>query len=159
SNSVVARNFTILGGVNDILGAPTIGSVNNFIGDGSGLTGITDGTNGNHVGTAAAPLDPRLGPLQDNGGPTQTLAPLANSRLIGAGSNDAVRPGVTTDQRGFVRIVGDAVDIGAVEFQPQEVAVTLASSANPAAAGSSITFTATLTPSAPGPRNTPTGSV
>ncbi len=58
--------------------------------------------------------DPRLGPLQDNGGPTFTHLPAANSPAIDAGG-----PTLWTDQRGpgFVRIVNDRPDIGALEVQ------------------------------------------
>jgi hypothetical protein len=68
--------------------------------------------------------DPLLGPLQDNGGPTETMAPAAGSPAIDAGSE----LGETTDQRGDPRPVdfpgianavgGDGADIGAFEVQP-----------------------------------------
>jgi hypothetical protein len=58
--------------------------------------------------------DPQLGPLQDNGGPTATLAPQPGSPAIDAGAS-ADAP--FTDQRGFPCWVGAAVDIGAVETQ------------------------------------------
>jgi hypothetical protein len=65
-------------------------------------------------------VDPLLGPLQDNGGPTRTHAPLAGSPAI-----DLVPPGVngcgatlTTDQRGLPRPAGTGCDAGAVEVQP-----------------------------------------
>jgi hypothetical protein len=65
--------------------------------------------------------DPRLGPLDFNGGLTQTMAPLAGSTLINAGSNTAANnAGLTTDQRGLTRIVNGDVDIGAVEIQAGE---------------------------------------
>jgi hypothetical protein len=67
--------------------------------------------------------DPKLGPLQNNGGPTQTMAPAAGSPAIDTGSAF----GQTTDQRGDPRPVdfpgtanaagGDAADIGAFETQ------------------------------------------
>jgi hypothetical protein len=59
--------------------------------------------------------NPRLGPLQNNGGPTFTHLPAANSPAIDAGD-----PTLWTDQRGpgFVRIVNDRPDIGALEVQP-----------------------------------------
>src|SRR5262245_4368575 len=59
--------------------------------------------------------DPRLGPLQNNGGPTFTHLPAANSPAIDAGD-----PALWTDQRGpgFVRIFNDRPDIGALEVQP-----------------------------------------
>jgi hypothetical protein len=67
--------------------------------------------------------DPMLGPLQDNGGPAFTHAPLPGSPAIDAGKNFSG----ATDQRGFRRTLdiaglpnaggGDGTDIGAVEFQ------------------------------------------
>lgn len=61
-----------------------------------------------------------LGPLQNNGGPTATLLPVAGSLAINGGSNALIPAGTTTDQRGpgFPRIVGGTVDIGAVERGP-----------------------------------------
>ena len=60
--------------------------------------------------------NPQLGPLADNGGPTQTLALLAGSPAIDAGSGDCPPP--ATDQRGVTRPQGAACDIGAYEFEP-----------------------------------------
>ncbi|HZF11400.1 MAG TPA: choice-of-anchor Q domain-containing protein [Thermoanaerobaculia bacterium] len=57
-------------------------------------------------------IDPLLAPLADNGGPTDTQAPLAGSPVIDAG-NDAACP--TADQRGVPRPQGAACDIGAYE--------------------------------------------
>jgi hypothetical protein len=58
--------------------------------------------------------DPRLGPLQDNGGPTFTHLPASNSPGIDSGD-----PTPAMDQRGpgFVRVVNGRIDIGAVEAQ------------------------------------------
>src|SRR5205823_7580813 len=44
----------------------------NLVGVNTGLAGITNGSNQNQVGTVAAPIDPKLDPLGNNGGPTQT---------------------------------------------------------------------------------------
>ena len=67
--------------------------------------------------------NPLLGPLANNGGPTQTMALLPGSPAIDAGSNAlAVDPTtgqpLAYDQRGpgFPRILGHSVDIGAYEF-------------------------------------------
>lgn len=89
----------------------------NLIGDATN-TGLTNGTNHNIAGTSAAPIDPRLGPLGNYGGPTQTLALLSGSLAINAGNN-ALVTGLATDQRGagFDRVAGGTVDIGAFEIQ------------------------------------------
>jgi hypothetical protein len=60
--------------------------------------------------------DPRLGPLQDNGGPTLTHALLPGSPALDGGDN-AGAP--ATDQRGqgFARVVNGAIDMGAFEAQ------------------------------------------
>jgi hypothetical protein len=60
--------------------------------------------------------DPKLGPLQDNGGLTFTQALLPGSPAIDKGSNIV---GFATDQRGpgFPRVVGESADIGAFERQ------------------------------------------
>ena len=44
--------------------------------------------------------NPKLSPLADNGGPTQTMALLTGSLAVDAGSNALIPSGVTTDQRG-----------------------------------------------------------
>ncbi len=89
----------------------------NLIGDGTG-SNFTNGVNGNIVGTSTNPIDPLLGPLQDNGGPTFTHALLPGSPAINAGNNANIPAGITTDQRGEPRIVGGIVDIGAFEAAP-----------------------------------------
>ncbi|MEO1591784.1 MAG: choice-of-anchor Q domain-containing protein [Cyanobacteria bacterium J06632_22] len=81
---------------------------------GNGAFNIADGVNGNKVGTTASPVDPLLGPLQNNGGPTFTQSPLPGSPAIDMGANPQ---SLLTDQRGLPREVGQA-DIGAVEVQP-----------------------------------------
>ena len=86
-----------------------------LIGNGTG-SGITN-TDGNQVGNVApnsSPIDPRLGPLADNGGPTRTHALLAGSPAIDAASAQDCPP---TDQRGVSRPQGTACDIGSYERQ------------------------------------------
>ena len=69
--------------------------------------------------------DPMLGPLANNGGPTQTHAPLTGSPAIDAGNaggcTDNLGAILTTDQRGFRRpVFGKSAlrcDIGAFELQ------------------------------------------
>ncbi len=60
--------------------------------------------------------DPMLGPLTDNGGPTQTMALLPHSPCINTGDPAFASP-PDTDQRGQPRVSGWFVDIGAYEFQ------------------------------------------
>ncbi len=102
----------------DIAGSASVSGSNNLIGTG-GSGGLTNGSNGNQVGIANPGLDPNG--LQWNGGPTQTIALVAGSPAIDAGSNalavDASGNALTTDQRGpgFSRIVNKVVDIGAFE--------------------------------------------
>jgi CSLREA domain-containing protein len=61
--------------------------------------------------------DAMLGPLTDNGGPTETRNPLPGSPVIDAGSVNCPPP--TTDQRGVARPQGADCDIGAVEYLPE----------------------------------------
>jgi hypothetical protein len=85
-----------------------------FASQGYNLIGNTQGASGyapsDLVGTAFNPIDPLLGPLQDNGGPTQTMALLAGSPALNAGDPSQLG---TTDQRGVVRSGG--VNIGAYQ--------------------------------------------
>ena len=80
-----------------------------LLGDGDGAIGIVNGLGGNIVGA-----DPKLGFLDDNGGPTQTMALLPGSPAIDAGSNPL---GLTSDQRGYSpRTIDGYTDIGAYEL-------------------------------------------
>lgn len=85
----------------------------NLLGDTS-LCAITGDTTGNVVGQ-----DPRLGSLADNGGATPTHALLPDSPAVDAGHPGPPGSGAgtcaPTDQRGFVRPVGAACDVGAFE--------------------------------------------
>jgi hypothetical protein len=92
----------------------------NLVGNNSGAT-ISNAQPSDQIGTPAATIDPLLGPLQDNGGPTFTHALLKGSPAKDQGESS----GSTTDQRGFPRPVdlpgianaagGDGADIGAFE--------------------------------------------
>jgi hypothetical protein len=75
-------------------------------------------------GTDKVGVDPKLGPLTMNGGPTPTMVPLPSSPVLDQGKSF----GLTTDQRGLPRPVvlptistvpagGDHSDIGAVEVR------------------------------------------
>ena len=79
-----------------------------------------------------------LGPLSDNGGPTDTQAVLAQSLALDAGAGCPL-----IDQRGVSRPRGRACDIGAYEFAPPLAVTTAATSI----AFSSATLTGDVDPS------------
>ena len=162
-NTIVAVNATTIDGADDIAGA-VVSSASAFNLVGVDETGsLTSGNNGNQVGVA----DPGLASgLANNGGTTDTIALLAGSPAIDAGSNalavDANGNALTTDQRGpgFQRIVNGTVDIGAFEFQTGPLATTsttISPLANPPLYGQSVTFTATVAPNTGS--GTPCGTV
>jgi hypothetical protein len=146
----------------DLFGKTT-GSSGDFIAAVDADTNVMNGVSGNVAGTVTTPLDPLLGALQNNGGPTPTEAPLAGSPLIDKGSNQALPTGVTTDQRGGPRVlngsVGAVVDIGAVEFQPPNTTTTLTVMPATVVLGATVTLTATVVPQNPPPNNVLTGTV
>src|SRR5579884_1121992 len=85
-------------------------SNHDLLGDPSGSSGFGTPGSGDLLN-----VNPDLGPLQNNGGPTQTMALLPGSPAIDAGDNTA--PSLpATDQRGYARIVGNGIDIGAYEY-------------------------------------------
>ena len=110
SNSTLTNNSATIGGGNcDGVGDGTITN------GGYNLDSDTScgfGTNNNSL----SGVDPMLGPLADNGGPTKTHALLEGSPAIDKGNSF----GATTDQRGVTRPQGTASDIGSFERQLQE---------------------------------------
>jgi hypothetical protein len=118
-NTIVAQNMVVPGGSNSDVNGIFVSQGHNLIGSGGGI-GFVNGVNGDLVGTFLNPIDPKLGPLANNGGPTKTHALLAGSPAIDRGDNTGVP---ATDQRGagFPRVKdgnfdGTAVvDIGAIE--------------------------------------------
>ncbi|HEX7379036.1 MAG TPA: choice-of-anchor Q domain-containing protein, partial [Pirellulales bacterium] len=131
ANTIVAGN-TATGGDPDVAGqfTPSDHDLIGIVGNATGFN--TTGSWASLVGTASAPIAPKLGPLADNGGPTQTMALLAGSPAINAGDNHPESTGVTgmtaptTDQRGEPRMTASnpAIDIGA--YEAQESATTIA---------------------------------
>ena len=94
----------------------------NFNSQGHNLIGRTDGSYGwggtDLLGgtSDATRLDPQLGDLQANGGPTITRLPSGSSPAVDAGNDAALTPPVSLgDQRGFPRKQGAHIDIGATE--------------------------------------------
>ncbi len=102
--------------------------------------------NGNFIGGPLhGVIDPKLGPLADNGGPTETCALLVGSPAIDTGSNPA---NLAYDQRGsgYPRVLGAQADMGAYEAAPS-VAVPTVSTISPAwastAGGTTVTIVGT----------------
>jgi hypothetical protein len=130
-NVLIAQNLAGLGGDgtppgtngngNDLAGSYTSEGFN-LVGAGSGSSGLTNRIDSDLVGSNAAPINPLLGPLQDNGGPTFTQALLPHSPAIDKGKSF----GLGVDQRGHRRVHnyasipnatgGDGTDIGAFEL-------------------------------------------
>jgi len=135
-NTIIAGNTDTGSDAPDCAETVSGGSVTsegfNLIGNDTGCLFIT--TTGDQVGTGGSPINPRLGPLADNGGPTFTHALLTTpvvslaidtANPAGCFSDDANTGGLlTTDQRGRVRpLDGGAAgpspaqcDIGAFEL-------------------------------------------
>jgi hypothetical protein len=144
-NTVIAEGTTGNGASPDINGAVLPQSSNNFIGAAdAALTGISNGINSNQVGTVANPIFDLLGPINTNGGLTLNRVPLPGSPLINTGNKSFIPPGVNLDQRGFPRIIGGTVDIGASEFQPPQTTTNLTVAVSPPASGPQATLTATV---------------
>ena len=118
------------------------GTASNCKKDSTGAAAIVnDGGNTQSVGVtcgAAIPVaDPKLGPLEDNGGATATHALAADSPARDAGNNAKC---AATDQRGVVRPQNGSCDIGAFEYGALPVLSTYA----PACAPSGRSFTLTV---------------
>jgi uncharacterized repeat protein (TIGR01451 family)/CSLREA domain-containing protein len=97
--------------------------------------------------------DPLLGPLQFNGGPTQTQALITGSLAIDPGGNHCSTPTgdvLTVDQRGFVRPYGAYCDIGAYEFAPEaDLSVGQHDSPDPVLVKARLSYTVTITNNGP----------
>ncbi len=111
-NSILAKNPDL--NTQDCSGnGNTISGGHNLIGNSSGckISGLT--------ATDLVGQDPLLATLADNGGLTQTVALGAGSPAIDAGNPTSPGSGGTAcvqlDQRGYVRPIGGACDIGAFE--------------------------------------------
>ncbi|MGO9468832.1 MAG: choice-of-anchor Q domain-containing protein [Isosphaeraceae bacterium] len=124
STSTTLAN-TIVGGNSAASGPDVSGMVTskgyNLIGNPSGGSGFA---NNDTLGK-----NPVIGILQNNGGPTPTIALLPGSPAIGAGSSSI--SGVTvpsTDQRGVPRPFNGTVDIGA--FQSRGFTITVSGGNN-----------------------------
>ena len=126
-STIVAKNTRSTAAVaTDVQGTVDATSASNLVGVDTGYTGPANTVQGNRVGTAMTPIDPKLKALAFNGGPTQTLA-LQSDAVDAIDNGDAAGLGLTTDGRGapFARVVGAKADIGAFEFQGAGTTVPL----------------------------------
>jgi hypothetical protein len=134
---------TVLGGGGNLLTAGPFTIRNSIIAAGSGPMGSENCSTNEELSSLGFNIDsldqcgfktagdkvntdPLLGPLQSNGGPTQTMVPASNSPAVDQGKSF----GLGTDQRGVLRPIdlptiansvvpgADGTDIGAVELQP-----------------------------------------
>jgi hypothetical protein len=133
-NSTLADNSAANGGGGAIntVSAFTLKNtiVANSLAGGNCAGAITDGGGNLSFPDTTCPginADPMLGPLQNNGGPTWTMALGEGSAALDAG-NDAIcaaPPVNNLDQRGVTRPQGLHCDIGAVEQIIEPAAVSL----------------------------------
>jgi CSLREA domain-containing protein len=114
-NSIIAANWRTQYGIEDnCLGLVTTHAYNRF-GASFGCSITQD--SGSYATLSSNNGDYLIGPLQNNGGFTQTVALYAGSNAINAAPTcfDRFSNPITVDQRGFLRNVG-ACDIGAYEY-------------------------------------------
>jgi uncharacterized repeat protein (TIGR01451 family) len=129
-----------------------------------GFAGSSDGgynlDDGASCGFSAAThslsgTDPLLDPagLQDNGGPTRTIALQSGSPAIDAIPSDVNGCGttITTDQRGVSRPQGSGCDVGAFELVPPgaDLSITKSGAPNPVVSGNRLTYTLAVTSDGP----------
>lgn len=113
-NTLVAGNAA-LSNSPDCIGPSIFSWGYNLIGENSGCSGSFRSSD--LVGSSEAPIDPRLRPLRDNGGPTLTHALLPASPAVDAATPTGCLGSqglLTTDQRGATR--AGRCDIGAFEY-------------------------------------------
>ena len=117
-SSIVAGNTASFSNSGPDVAGQFASQGHNLVGKSDGSTGFANGTNGDIVGTASAPVDAMLRPLGNYGGPTQTQLPRPTSPAIDAGDDAVLGPplSLATDQRGVMRKIDSHVDIGSVEL-------------------------------------------
>jgi hypothetical protein len=127
TNPVTLFDTIIAGNTAGDVTSTVVSRGHNLIGDGTGATGFVAS---DLVGTTQNRIDPKLGPLASNGGPTQTMALLPGSPAIGAGDPTNAP---MWDQRGpgFPRVINGTIDIGAFELQRALFQVTSTADSGP----------------------------
>jgi predicted outer membrane repeat protein len=89
ADTIIAGNDAESGPADNDFTGPVTSLGYNLIGNSLGASGF--------VATDLLDVNPLLGPLQDNGGSTQTMALMAGSPAIDAGGNSLIASGITTD--------------------------------------------------------------
>ena len=123
NNTIVANNESTNGP--DIVheDGGIFSGAHNLIGDGSGQTYFVNGANGNIVGTAESPIDPRFVRDPASGGDYGDLWLRPDSPAVDAGNNmlavDYSGTPLSTDLAGNPRVRGGTVDMGAYEYAPR----------------------------------------
>jgi|GEM_PF-564288 len=142
-NTIIAENTALTGpDVFANTGISFFSRGNNLIGKNVGNNGFANGTNGDKVGTLAAAVNPLLGPLQNNGGQTDTRALDLTSPAINAGNkcvfdlsctqNTNPAAALNTDQRGInlPRVYENVIDMGAFETVYPQASISSLSPSN-----------------------------
>ncbi len=118
-NNTIVANTPSGGDISNVFG--TMIGQNDLVDQASDLGGLTNVL-------VASPL---LAPLGNYGGSTQTMPLLPGSPAIAAGNPalavNAQGNALTTDQRGFARLLNGNVDIGACESEGYSLAITAGS--------------------------------
>jgi uncharacterized repeat protein (TIGR01451 family)/CSLREA domain-containing protein len=148
------------GGAENNCGGDT-GPSGSFTSNGNNLS-TDDGTDCNLTETTdKLTASPKLGAIENNGGPSETQALKDGSDAIDNGDDTtcANAPVSGVDQRGFARPFGSHCDIGAYETGYADLAViSNVDSQDPVGAGSNVTYTITVKNIGPSP-DTATGVV
>jgi len=122
SHTIVANNTRLDASINEDIAATPGGALFAYYIFYGLIDTIAAGTPATLTDTIVG-VDPVLGPLTDNGGPTLTHALLPDSLAINRGNPELIAGGKGEpqhDQRGFpwLRFSGARIDIGAFEVQP-----------------------------------------
>lgn len=118
---VTLYNCTVSGNTSGIEGGGIFNNIGTLVMTNTILAGNVASSNQDIVGSYSGGNNfvggnPELAPLANYGGPTQTMRPIYGSPVVDTGS-DSVASFIPEDQRGYQRLYGAHVDIGAVEAE------------------------------------------
>ncbi|MGA2617025.1 MAG: choice-of-anchor Q domain-containing protein [Thermoguttaceae bacterium] len=129
-DTIVAGNTLAGSGASDpdMSGGGGAAGSYNLIGDGAGSPFI-NGFYRNQVGTSIAPIDPRLAPLGNHGGPAETMPLLSASPALGTGGPLTSLTATINATQTFIPVVdpaaiaSTALDIG-IQIDSEQMTVT-----------------------------------